>query len=86
VQLGFRHDTSYYHYPGHTAWIKAALVTNTNMQGLTPSPALACKPPGLMGVSMLAPFLSVCHLGDQDHPHNHRQFRYPLSPGVGHPC
>jgi len=31
----------------------------------------------------LAPFLSVCHLGDRDHPHNHRQFQYPFSPGVG---
>jgi len=29
------------------------------LQGLTPSPALACEPPGLMGVSMLAPVLSM---------------------------
>jgi len=55
------------------------------LQGRTPSPALVCEPPGLMGVEMLAPFLSMCHLGDRDHPHNHRQCRYPFSPGVGHP-
>jgi len=31
------------------------------LQGHKPSLALACGPPGLMGVSMLAPILSLCH-------------------------
>ena len=31
----------------------------------TPPPALACEPSGLIGANaILAPFLSVCHLGE----------------------
>jgi len=54
------------------------------LQGLTPSPALACEPPRLMGVLKFGTLPLRVSFRDRDHPHNHRHFRYPFSPGVIH--
>jgi len=51
-------------------WVSLFLLTRV---------ALASEPSEAHTLSNLhVAFHSMCHLGDRDHPHNHRQFRSPV--------